>query len=1212
VLDLEQTKTTQKKEISSQHNEIASLKKRVKKLKKRNRSRTHRLKRLYKVSLSTRVESSGDEESLDEDASKQERRINAIDADEDITLVSAADNDMFDVDVLGGEKVFVVGQNENVVDEVVDAAQVSNVATTVTITTEETTLAQALEALKTSKPKVKGIVFQEPGKSTTTTTTIISSQQSQDKGKRIMIKEPMKPNKKDRTRLDEEDAKKLQAKFDEEERFAREKSMKDERANIYLIEKWDDIQAKIDAHHQLAKRLQLMETILDEEEVAIDAIPLAIKSPRIVDWKIHKEGKKRYYQILMETILDEEEVAIDAILLAIKSPRIVDWKIHKEGKKRYYQIVRADGKSQMYMIFSQLLKSFDKEDLEDLYKLVKARYGSTRPVESMDYLLWSDMKIMFEPHVEDEGRIVRIKSLLDVVGITVAQVYVNTAMINYAYNGSLLLIPLCCDDIHDVTPHISALARQHGQMILESVQNGPLIWPTIEENDVNRPRKYFELTPAEAIQADCDVKATNIILQGLPPEVYALVSNHKVSKDLWERIQLLMQGTSLTNQERECKLYDEFDKFAYKKGETLHDFYLRFSLLLNDMNIYNLKLEQFQVNTKFLNTLPPERRKFVTYVKLFTTTFILHHNPSYNWNILQQLNYNHNNLKFPQLDSRLTILVFKKGDDPIDAVNHMMSFLSVVVTSRYPTTNNQLRNSSNPRQQATINDGRVTYNQYKGDKFLLLLELLILIRPTCLSINNSSDKLVAVTPKNKDKSVRFTEPVTSSGNTNTKTASSSNLVSNKLVLSSTGVKSSTSASESHPSGNTKKDKIQRPPSSIQKNKVETHLRTVKSSLKNKNYAVEPKGTVVQIILWYLDPGCSKCNNPYFSRMPFGLCNAPGTFQRCMMAIFHDMIKKTMEVFMDDFSAFENSFRTCLSHLDKMIKRCEDTNLCLNWEKSHFMVKESIVLGHKISKNEIEVGKAKVDVIAKLPHPTTVKGIRSFLSHAGFYRRFIQDFSKIAQLMTRLLKKVTPFFFSKECIEAFQTLMKKLTEAPILVAPDWDLPFELMCEASNFAIGAVLGQRKTKHFQPIHPASKTMTDAQAYYTATENELLAMVKQLIFLRLATMNLPGDIMARTTPPKRCLTPVSTGLQSIVMPRTWSNLVTLVNVRENFCNRMKCLKIPSKFERSSTYGASISWGHSRLHEGTSIYSWPSITYQNKLKRKRSPLTTPELFANS
>nr|GFB24693.1 reverse transcriptase domain-containing protein [Tanacetum cinerariifolium] len=156
----------------------------------------------------------------------------------------------------------------------------------------------------------------------------------------------------------------------------------------------------------------------------------------------------------------------------------------------------------------------------------------------------------------------------------------------------------------------------------------------------------------------------------------------------------------------------------------------------------------------------------------------------------------------------------------------------------------------------------------------------------------------------------------------------------------------------------------------------------------------------------------------YRRMPFGLCNAPGTFQRCMMAIFHDVIEKTMEVFMDNFTVFGNSFQTCLSHLEKMLKRCEDTNLCLNWEKSHFMVKEGIVLGHKISKNGIEVDKAKVYVIAELPHPTTVKGIRSFFGHAGFYRRFIQDFSKIARPMTRLFEKDTPFVFSKECVEAF--------------------------------------------------------------------------------------------------------------------------------------------------------------------------------------------------
>nr|GEY16030.1 hypothetical protein [Tanacetum cinerariifolium] len=155
------------------------------------------------------------------------------------------------------------------------------------------------------------------------------------------------------------------------------------------------------------------------------------------------------------------------------------------------------------------------------------------------------------------------------------------------------------------------------------------------------------------------------------------------------------------------------------------------------------------------------------------------------------------------------------------------------------------------------------------------------------------------------------------------------------------------------------------------------------------------------------------------RMPFGLCNAPGTFQQCMMAIFHDMIEQTMEVFMDDFSVFRNSFSTCLTNLEKMLKRCEDTKLALNWEKSHFMVKED------------------------------------------------------------------------DCIQAFQILKKKLTEAPILIAPNWDQPFKLMCDARDFADGAILGQRIEKHFRPIHYTSKTMTQAETNYTTTEKEMLAVV-------------------------------------------------------------------------------------------------------------------------
>ncbi|GJS15915.1 putative nucleotidyltransferase, ribonuclease H [Tanacetum coccineum] len=229
----------------------------------------------------------------------------------------------------------------------------------------------------------------------------------------------------------------------------------------------------------------------------------------------------------------------------------------------------------------------------------------------------------------------------------------------------------------------------------------------------------------------------------------------------------------------------------------------------------------------------------------------------------------------------------------------------------------------------------------------------------------------------------------------------------------------------------------------------------------------------------------------YKRMPFGLCNAPATFQRCMIAIFQDMLETSMEVFMDDFSVFGDSFDSCLNNLEQMLIQCKQAHLVLNWEKCHFMVTEGIMLGHKVSRKGLEVDKAKIDVIAKLPPPTNVKAVRSFLGHAGFYRRFIKDFSKISRPMTKLLEKDSVFNFDEECNKAFETLKEKLTNAPIMVSPNWSLPFELMCDASDFTVGAVLGQREEKHFRPIHFASKTLNSAQQNYTVTEKELLAVV-------------------------------------------------------------------------------------------------------------------------
>ncbi|RDX72258.1 Retrovirus-related Pol polyprotein, partial [Mucuna pruriens] len=156
----------------------------------------------------------------------------------------------------------------------------------------------------------------------------------------------------------------------------------------------------------------------------------------------------------------------------------------------------------------------------------------------------------------------------------------------------------------------------------------------------------------------------------------------------------------------------------------------------------------------------------------------------------------------------------------------------------------------------------------------------------------------------------------------------------------------------------------------------------------------------------------------YTRMPFGLCNAPSTFQRCMMSIFSDLLQDCMEVFMDDFTVYADSFEACLNNLSKVLKRCTDTNLVLNFEKCHFMVTEGIVLGHLVSNRGIEVDKAKIDVITSLPNPTSVREVRSFLGHAGFYRRFIKDFSKLALPLSTLLQKDVEFNFDQPCIEAF--------------------------------------------------------------------------------------------------------------------------------------------------------------------------------------------------
>jgi len=191
----------------------------------------------------------------------------------------------------------------------------------------------------------------------------------------------------------------------------------------------------------------------------------------------------------------------------------------------------------------------------------------------------------------------------------------------------------------------------------------------------------------------------------------------------------------------------------------------------------------------------------------------------------------------------------------------------------------------------------------------------------------------------------------------------------------------------------------------------------------------------------------------YPRMPFGLCNVPAIFQHCMLSLFSDMVERFLEIFMDDFSIYGDSFDQCLHNLELVLKRCTKKNLTLNWEKCPFMLQHEIVLGHEILKKGIEVDKAKIEVIAKLPTPKCVKDIRSFLGHAGFYHRFIKNFSKIVRPLTNLLAKDVCYIIDDECLNAWKKLKMELISVHIISALDWSKPFDIMCNASDFAIGA---------------------------------------------------------------------------------------------------------------------------------------------------------------
>ncbi|GKD84760.1 hypothetical protein Tco_1355914 [Tanacetum coccineum] len=416
-------------------------------------SRTHKIRKLYKVGRSTRVVSSNEASLGDqEDASKQRKKIHDIDDDEDITLENVHDDDIIlDVSDLASEEVFV--EKEVHVKEVsavgqVNTATVSTASTipvsAATITEDETTLAQALTELKSAKPttaastisKSKGLVIHEEEQAATLT---VSSQQPsqikvQDKGKGILVEEPVKMDDiQAKIEADQLLAERLQAREQEEltiEEMAKLfQQLLEKRRKFFknmagwkpkdlknksfsnIQELFDKAFKRVDTYFD--SRTELVEgTEMEESSKKAEVMEESSKRAEIAQessskrsgYELEQENAKKQkakMKEFMKIIPDEEEVAIDAISLAINPQSIVDWKIVKEGKISYYQIIRADGSSKRYSAFIQMLKSFDMEDLETLWKLVKAKHGYTRPEEGYERVLWGDLKTMFEHHVED-------------------------------------------------------------------------------------------------------------------------------------------------------------------------------------------------------------------------------------------------------------------------------------------------------------------------------------------------------------------------------------------------------------------------------------------------------------------------------------------------------------------------------------------------------------------------------------------------------------------------------------------------------------------------------------------------------------------------------------------------------------------------------------------------------------------------------------------
>jgi hypothetical protein len=223
-------------------------------------------------------------------------------------------------------------------------------------------------------------------------------------------------------------------------------------------------------------------------------------------------------------------------------------------------------------------------------------------------------------------------------------------------------------------------------------------------------------------------------------------------------------------------------------------------------------------------------------------------------------------------------------------------------------------------------------------------------------------------------------------------------------------------------------------------------------------------------------------------LPFALCNALATFQRVVLAIFSELTNDCVEFYMDEFTVHGKYFQEALTSLQKVLIRCKETNLSMSNEKSKMMLTEGIVLGHHISGSGMRVDPTKIHIITQIRIPSPQKEVCSFLGHVGYYRRFILNFTSLATPLFKLLSKEAEFNWDDECQISFEILKQKLSTTPVLRGPNWSLPFHICIDASDTALGAVLGQRENQMPYAIYFVSKNMSPAEVNYTVTEKELL----------------------------------------------------------------------------------------------------------------------------